>query len=115
MSAGPVRPQRAGWLSAAAPGHWENWRAMAACRFVDPELFFPVSASGKCLEQIAEAKAVCGRCLARPECLAFAQRTGQPHGIWGGLTEEERVRAPRGPQRGPATSPRAGGLRVAWN
>ncbi len=30
---------------------------------------------------------------ARPRCLAFALRTGQVHGIWGGLTEQERHQA----------------------
>jgi hypothetical protein len=32
------------------------------------------------------------RDLPRPvECLAFALRTGQVHGIWGGMTEHERA------------------------
>ena len=69
------------------------------CQLVDPELFFPISAAGKSLEQIAEAKMVCARCLVQPECLTFAQRTGQAHGIWGGLTEEERVRVARSGNR----------------
>ena len=59
----------------------ENWRVIAACRFVDPELFFPISAAGRCLEQVVEAKKVCARCLVQAECLTFAQRTGQAHGI----------------------------------
>jgi hypothetical protein len=33
------------------------------------------------------------RCPVRLPCLAFALRTRQVHGIWGGLTEEERHRA----------------------
>ena len=39
---------------------------------------------------MAEAKAVRARCLVRRQCLAFALRTRQVHGVWGGLTEEER-------------------------
>jgi len=68
----------------------ENWRAAAACRFADPDLFFPVSDFGKGLGQTAEAKAICAECQVRRQCLAFAPRTRQVHGIWGGLTERER-------------------------
>jgi WhiB family transcriptional regulator, redox-sensing transcriptional regulator len=72
-----------------------RWRMLAACQSIDPELFFPVSASGKSLEQVTAAKAVCAACPVRQECLAFAFRTGQVHGIWGGLTAEERQQALR--------------------
>lgn len=68
----------------------KHWRSAAACRFADPELFFPVSSSVLCLEQEAKAKAICARCQVRPECLAFALRTWQLHGVWGGMGEQER-------------------------
>lgn len=71
-----------------------NWRLLAACRSAEPDLFFPVSSSGKSLEQVNEAKAVCARCLVRRQCLAFALLTRQVHGIWGGLTEQERDAIP---------------------
>ena len=67
-----------------------DWRSRAACRFIDPDLFFPISGSGKGLEQAAEAKAVCAGCEVRRECLAFAVWARERHGIWGGLTEQER-------------------------
>jgi WhiB family transcriptional regulator, redox-sensing transcriptional regulator len=85
----------------------ESWQAAAACLGSDPELFFPVSGSGKCLEQIAQAKAVCAGCPVRRECLGFAQRTGQAHGVWGGLTEQERAqvkRARRDAEPAPSTA-----------
>jgi WhiB family transcriptional regulator, redox-sensing transcriptional regulator len=72
-----------------------DWRELSACQSVDPDLFFPLSSAGRSLEQVAEAKAVCARCLVRRQCLAFAMRSGQRHGIWGGLTEEERSRKTR--------------------
>jgi WhiB family transcriptional regulator, redox-sensing transcriptional regulator len=61
----------------------EDWRSVAACRSADPDLFFPVSSSGKALEQAAEAKVICAGCRVRRECLAFALRTDQMHGVWG--------------------------------
>lgn len=67
-----------------------KWRSAAACRVADPDLFFPVSSSGPALEQVAEAKEICARCQVRPECLAFALRTRQVHGVWGGMSEQER-------------------------
>jgi WhiB family transcriptional regulator, redox-sensing transcriptional regulator len=70
-----------------------SWRSIAACRSVDPDLFFPASASGERLEQVSEAKAICAGCQARRECVAFALRTRQMHGIWGGMTEAERCQA----------------------
>jgi WhiB family transcriptional regulator, redox-sensing transcriptional regulator len=71
-----------------------HWRSAAACRVADPDLFFPVSSSGPALEQVAEAKEVCVRCQVRPECLAFALRTRQVHGVWGGMSEQERYEVP---------------------
>lgn len=35
------------------------------------------------------------RCPVRMVCLAVALDTGEPYGIWGGLTEEDRRRVPR--------------------
>jgi WhiB family redox-sensing transcriptional regulator len=68
----------------------EDWRSVASCRSSDPDLFFPVSASGRSVEQATLAKAICAACRVRRECLEFALRTRQVHGIWVGLTEEER-------------------------
>jgi WhiB family redox-sensing transcriptional regulator len=68
----------------------QDWRSVAACWSADPDLFFPVSSSGKALEQAAEAKAICARCRVRRECLAFALATHQMHGVWGGTSEQER-------------------------
>lgn len=67
-----------------------DWRHRAACVEEDPELFFPVGTSGPAVEQAAEAKLVCSDCPVRSECLAWALATGQDHGVWGGLGEEER-------------------------
>jgi WhiB family transcriptional regulator, redox-sensing transcriptional regulator len=80
------------WLIGCGP-----WRQFAACRSADPELFFPVTASGR---QEEEAKAICAGCSVRSQCLTFATLTSQEHGIWGGLTDEER----RTPGSGPSSA-----------
>jgi WhiB family transcriptional regulator, redox-sensing transcriptional regulator len=68
----------------------EHWRSLAACRSADPDLFFRISSSGPSIAQVAQAKAICAGCQVRRECLAFALRTHQVHGVWGGLSEQER-------------------------
>jgi WhiB family redox-sensing transcriptional regulator len=74
-------------VQAAAPDF-----ADAACRAADPDLFFAPDgerpAGRKARE--AQAKAICAGCPARPGCLEYALDTGQGHGIWGGLGEDER-------------------------
>lgn len=44
---------------------------------------------------VFEAKAWCGRCLFRDVCLEYAMVNRVTHGIWGGLTEDERRRLGR--------------------
>ncbi len=67
-----------------------DWRARAACRDEDPELFFPLGDSGPALMQIEDAKAVCRSCNVVTDCLSWALESGQDSGIWGGLSESER-------------------------
>jgi WhiB family transcriptional regulator, redox-sensing transcriptional regulator len=68
-----------------------SWQRAAACRSADPELFFPVSSSGRSLEQVERAKAVCRTCIVRRQCLQYAI-SSDAEGVWGGMTEEERLR-----------------------
>ncbi|MEU6331522.1 WhiB family transcriptional regulator [Streptomyces sp. NPDC047049] len=67
-----------------------DFRHRAVCRDEDPELFFPIGTTGPALLQVEEAKAVCRRCPVMDQCLAWALKTGQPHGVIGGLDPEER-------------------------
>jgi WhiB family redox-sensing transcriptional regulator len=69
-----------------------SWRKSAACRSANPDLFFPVSSTGRSLEQVARAKAVCAACIVRRQCLQYALAANETHGVWGGMTEEERRR-----------------------
>ena len=72
-----------------------DWRVGAACRDVDPELFFPTAVIGTALAAAERrALAVCRGCPVLAACRAWAI-VEQPHGIAGGLTEDERRRARR--------------------
>jgi hypothetical protein len=74
-----------------------RWRERAACRDVDPELFFPTAKPGTPAHdrQAAPAKKVCRRCPVREQCLTDALAR-LPHGVAGGLTEHEREQIRRG-------------------
>jgi WhiB family transcriptional regulator, redox-sensing transcriptional regulator len=65
----------------------EFWRMDALCAQTDPDLFFPEVG-----ERNPAAKAVCGRCAVRQQCLAVALDNREPYGIWGGLSADERKR-----------------------
>ncbi len=67
-----------------------NWREHGACRFEDPELFFPLGESGLSLRQIEQARAVCHRCPVLHECRSWALRNREYDGVWGGMTARER-------------------------
>jgi WhiB family redox-sensing transcriptional regulator len=80
-----------------------HWRQKTACRDEDPDLFFPIGMTGPALEQAERAKAVCGRCEVSDQCLAWALKTNQQDGVWGGLTEDERRSLRRRQRRRRAT------------
>ena len=73
---------------------WEyGWQWHAACRGQDSSLFFaPNHLEMKEQKDTREqkAKALCRACPVREECLEFAIRIQERHGIWGGLNELER-------------------------
>lgn len=71
-----------------------EWRRRAACRGVDPELFFTAGESGRptraTLDRLATAKTVCRGCPVVDECREWAIDVGDDHGILGGTTPAER-------------------------
>jgi WhiB family redox-sensing transcriptional regulator len=71
----------------------ETWHVKAACRGPDQTIFFPPSLPERREERElreARAKQICAACGVRRECLDYALRVREMHGIWGGLTEAER-------------------------
>lgn len=81
--------------------YWKNdastsaaWPAFAtrpgvelACAGEDPELFYPGPGGDP-----QPAVRVCSPCTVRAECLAWALKTDQRFGIWGGTTAGDRKR-----------------------
>lgn len=63
-----------------------GWQEDAACRGIEPEIFFPVSD-----EEAGPAKAICGACDVRRACLIFSFQNKERYGVWGGVTEKERI------------------------
>jgi WhiB family redox-sensing transcriptional regulator len=68
----------------------DDWRIAAACRDVEPDLFFPIGSTGSAMAKIEAAKRVCRECEAIEPCLEFALATNQESGVWGGTAEDER-------------------------
>jgi WhiB family redox-sensing transcriptional regulator len=71
--------------------HGDSWKLRGTCKTVDPELFFPEKGGS-----VTEAKRICTGCPVRAECLDFALRNNERFGVWGGLSERERLRLRHG-------------------
>jgi WhiB family redox-sensing transcriptional regulator len=87
-----------------------DWRDDALCAQMPPEIFFPTDEEDPALT--AQAKGVCGFCVSRPDCLAFAVAERIAYGIWGGTTPDERSAIPAPP---PARCRKDRHLRTARN
>ena len=62
----------------------QSWRKQAACRGVDPNLFFVVRG-----QNATDAKAICAGCPVRLQCLDYAVAAYVRQGVWGGLSDQE--------------------------
>jgi len=85
----PMSDPSQGLLQRRRNAEGGDWRDYAACRNVDPDLFFPLGTSGASLPQIDEAKQICRTCPVCGPCLRWALESGDA-GVWGGTTEDER-------------------------
>lgn len=70
-----------------------EWMGRAACRDLDPALFFPQrnemdDKAGN--EYAPEARAACAGCPVAAECLMYALNNGERHGLWGGKSPKQR-------------------------
>ncbi len=77
-------------IATMTPTTTVSWRDQAACRGLDPDVFYPVSD-----EDADVAKAICNECPVREACLEYALANRERDGVWGGATERERRRMVR--------------------
>jgi WhiB family redox-sensing transcriptional regulator len=63
-----------------------EWQQEALCAQTGADFFFPEPGSS-----VREAKRICGMCPIRAACLAYALDNDERFGVWGGLSEKERL------------------------
>ncbi|MFD7433659.1 WhiB family transcriptional regulator [Streptomyces sp. NPDC059861] len=66
------------------------WQAEALCAQTGSDFFFPEPGSS-----VREAKRICGLCEIRTACLDYALANDERFGVWGGLSEKERLQLRR--------------------
>ncbi|MFE2040657.1 WhiB family transcriptional regulator [Streptomyces sp. NPDC059477] len=62
------------------------WQDQALCAQTGSDFFFPEPGSS-----VREAKRICGMCDMRRACLDYALANDERFGVWGGLSEKERL------------------------
>jgi WhiB family redox-sensing transcriptional regulator len=75
----PTRPTLLEGLSIPA------WYDDALCAQVDHDSFYPELGGST-----VDAKKVCAGCDVREKCLEYALENNERHGVWGGLSEQQR-------------------------
>ena len=71
----------------------DDWQLRAACRGPQSAVFFPPGTFERKEDKLnreLQAKEICRTCPVKRPCLDYAIEIREPHGIWGGLSENER-------------------------
>lgn len=73
-----------------------EWMRKGMCATVHPSIMYPTAAG---MER--DALDVCATCPVIEDCYRYAFTNNEYHGVWGGMTEQDRidVRAGRQPHR----------------
>ena len=69
------------------------WQQEAACRGPLGAVFFPPPTTERKREKLAreaKAKDICLSCPVLGKCRDYSIAIREPHGVWGGLSEQER-------------------------
>lgn len=76
--------------------YWD-WQEHARCRGMDSAVFFSPSGEHGAKRRAREdrARAVCRRCPVIEACAWTAMSGPEPYGVWGGMSEDERIRLRR--------------------
>ena len=107
LTAGQARPEREHGASVSSIGSanlfhdlWGlgyeagegemGWLQRALCAETDPDIFFPEKGGST-----APATSVCRGCEVREECLEYALSHDIRHGIWGGMSDNDRRKMSR--------------------
>ena len=74
-----------------------DWQLHGACRGENSDVFYhPDGERGRARAQRENrAKAICSTCPVIGMCREHALASGEPYGVWGGMSESERVVALR--------------------
>lgn len=67
-----------------------SWQDFALCAQTDPDIFFPEKGGST-----TPATTVCASCPVQGECLEYAITHDIRHGIWGGMSDNDRRRIAR--------------------
>ncbi|GAA5213643.1 WhiB family transcriptional regulator [Streptomyces thinghirensis] len=62
------------------------WQEEALCAQTGADFFFPEPGSS-----VRDAKRICALCPIRSACLEYALSNDERFGVWGGLSEKERL------------------------
>jgi WhiB family redox-sensing transcriptional regulator len=70
-----------------------DWQIRGACRDMDSKLFFHPDGARGTTRTIREtrAQAICATCPVIAACRHHALTVQEPYGVWGGLTESDRL------------------------
>jgi WhiB family redox-sensing transcriptional regulator len=75
-------------LAALVSDEPRDWRDLALCAEVSGDEFYPEKG-----QSTTPAKRVCRQCEVREDCLSWALEHNERHGVWGGMSYPERLRA----------------------
>jgi len=79
-------------LPGAEADVWD-WQSQARCRGADSSVFFSDEGERTRARRIRErrAKETCRTCPVIAQCRAHALNVAEPFGVWGGLSESDRI------------------------